>query len=39
MELTPFQTFIVAIVLRISIPIILLVGVLYFYKNKTKKGK
>ena len=39
MELTPLQTLIIALVFRISIPIVIFVGVLYFYKRKGKKQK
>jgi len=39
MELTPIQTFIIALLFRISIPILLFVAVLYFYKKKAKKQK
>lgn len=37
MELTPLQTFIIALTFRLSIPIVLFVGVVYFYKRKAKK--
>ncbi|GEM_PF-1461499 len=39
MELTPLQTFIIALVFRISIPIVLFVGIIYFYKKKGKKQR
>ncbi len=39
MELTPLQTLIIALAFRISIPIVLFVGIIYFYKIKGKKPK
>jgi len=39
MELTPLQTLIIALALRILIPILLFVGIMYFYKKKGKKQK
>jgi hypothetical protein len=39
MELTPYQTLIIAIVFRISIPIVIFIGIIYFYKMKGKKQR
>ncbi|KYC44476.1 MAG: hypothetical protein APG12_00858 [Candidatus Methanofastidiosum methylothiophilum] len=39
MELTPIQTFVIALLFRISVPILLFVVVLYFYKKKGNNKK
>ncbi len=39
MELTHLQTLIIALALRISIPILIFVGIIYYYKKKGNKQR